>query len=147
VKVSLSPPALIFQNRPEGAKGGARMCVVLLPQGYPPKMLQHELHHVKQWWVVTLCAAVLLFALATVAPLVSYYVLALSAGVYAALYRFSAEFRHRAEAAAYAVTYTGEPNELAEYAETLASSLSSTGRTVKECRGAVASRIDTGRLF
>jgi hypothetical protein len=147
MKVSLSPPALIIERRPQASKGGARMCVVLLPQGYPPKMLQHELHHVKQWWVVTLCAAVLLFALATVAPLVSYYVLALSVGVYAALYRFSAEFRHRAEAAAYAVTYTGEPNELAEYAETLASSLYSTGRTVKECRGAVASRIDTGRLF
>jgi hypothetical protein len=147
VKVNLNPPALILERRPQGSKGGARMCVVPLPQGYPPKMLQHELHHVKQWWAVTLCAAVILFALATVAPLVSYYALFLSIGVYAALYHFSAEFRHRAEAAAYAVTYTGEPNELTEYAETLASSLYSTGRTVKECRGAVASRIDTGRLF
>tara|TARA_R110000772_G_scaffold31234_3_gene77199 strand:- start:2187 stop:2630 length:444 start_codon:yes stop_codon:yes gene_type:complete len=147
MKVNLNPPALIFENRPAGAKGGSTMFVVMLPDPVPAKMLGHELHHVKQWWVLTLCAAVLLFALATVVPLVSYYVTALSIGAYGALYRFSAAFRFRVEAAAYAATYTADPNELTEYATTLASSLYSTGKTVKECRGAIASRIDTGRLF
>jgi hypothetical protein len=147
MRTHLSPPALIFENRPAGAKGGSTMFVVMLPDPVPAKMLEHELHHVKQWWVVTLCAAVLLFALATVVPLVSYYVMALSIGAYGALYRFSAAFRFRVEAAAYAATYTAEPDELTKYAATLASSLYSTGKTVKECRGAIASRIDTGRLF
>ena len=147
MKIHTAPPALIFENRPAGAKGGSTMFVVMLPDPVPAKMLGHELHHVKQWWVVTIATAVLLFALATVVPLVSYYVMALSAGPYAALYRFSAAFRFRVEAAAYAATYTAEPDELTKYASALASSLYSTGRTVKECRGAIASRIDTGRLF
>tara|TARA_R110000796_G_scaffold35622_4_gene91426 strand:- start:14897 stop:15340 length:444 start_codon:yes stop_codon:yes gene_type:complete len=147
MKTHLNPPALIFENRPAGSKGGSTMFVVMLPDPVPAKMLQHELHHVKQWWVVTIAAAVLLFALATVVPLVSYYVMALSVGVMGALYRFSAAFRFRAEAAAYAATYTADPNELAKYANTLAAPLYSTGRSVNECRGAIASRIDTGRLF
>ena len=113
------------------------MCVVLLPLGYPPKMLVHELHHVKQWWFITVAAAVLLFTVATVIPFISYYVMALSAGPYAALYRFSASFRFRAEAAAYAASFTGEPNELDDYAAALASTYYSTGRTIAEARDAI----------
>jgi hypothetical protein len=141
MKVSLSPPALIFQNRPEGAKGGSRMCVVLLPLGYPPKMLVHELHHVKQWWFITIAAAVLLFTVATVVPFVSYYAVFLSVGAMGAAYRFSASFRFKSEAAAYAAGFTGEANELNDTAATLASTYYSTGRTLEESRDAIASSL------
>jgi hypothetical protein len=147
MKAQTRPPALIFQNRPLGAKGGSRMCLVLLPLGYPQKMLVHELHHVKQWWLITLFAAVLLFALAAVVPLVSYYVIALSVWPYAAMYHLSAAFRFRVEAAAYAAGFTSEPNEQDQYANALSSSLYSTGKTFDECKRAIALRLYTGKLF
>tara|TARA_R110000823_G_scaffold5692_4_gene22446 strand:- start:1476 stop:1919 length:444 start_codon:yes stop_codon:yes gene_type:complete len=147
MQFSLSPPAVIFTNRPKGATGQTRAFVVSMPQDFPPKMLVHELHHVRQWGMVTLVAAVLLFALAAVVAPISYYAAFLSVGVHGLLYRFSAEYRFRAEAAAYAASYTGEPTELTDYAAALGSSLYSTGRTATECRGAISARIDTGRLF
>jgi hypothetical protein len=147
MKFNLLPPAVVLENRPTGSKGGTTMFVVMLPDGFPPKMLDHELHHVKQWWFITITAAVLLFGLATAVPVISYYVMALSAGVMGALYRFSADFRFRSEAAAYAATYTNEPNELRDYAQALSSPLYSTGRTLEECSAAIAERFDDGRLF
>jgi hypothetical protein len=143
----LSPPAVIFERLPRGTNGKSSAFVVMLPHGYPAKMLVHELHHVKQWWFITLVSAAIVFAVATMVPFVSYYAMFLSVGVMGLLYRFSAGFRFKAEAAAYAAGFTNEPDELSDYAKALSSSLYSTGRTLKESRGAIASRFDDGRLF
>ena len=147
MKASLRPPALIFERRPRGTTGKSAAFIVMLPHDYPAKMLVHELHHVKQWWFITLVSAAIVFVVATMVPFVSYYAMFLSVGVMGVLYRFSAWFRFRAEAAAYAAGFTNEPDELSDYAKALASSLYSTGRTLKESRGAIASRFDDGRLF
>jgi hypothetical protein len=147
VKARLVPPALIFERRPRGTTGKSAAFVVMLPHDYPPKMLVHELHHVKQWWAVTLISAAIVFYLATVLPFVSYYALFLSVGMMGALYRFSAWFRFRAEAAAYSASFTGQPGELDSYANALSSSLYSTGKSLGECKRAIAFRFYTGRLF
>ena len=137
MKVRLRPPAIIFENRQRGATGKSAAFVVMLPPDCPPKMLVHELHHVKQWWFIMGVAAVLLFTVAAVVPFVSYYAVFLSVGAMGAMYRFSASFRFRAEAAAYAASFTGEPNELDDYAAALSSPLYSTGRTIAEARDAI----------
>jgi hypothetical protein len=143
----LSPPAVVFERLPRGTTGKSAAFVVMLPHGYPQKMLVHELHHVKQWWFITLVSAASVFVVATMVPVVSHYAMFLSVGVMGLLYRFSAGFRFRSEAAAYAAGFTNDPDELSDYAKALSSSLYSTGRTLKESRGAIASRFDDGRLF
>jgi hypothetical protein len=147
MKAQARPPALIFERRPRGTTGKSTAFVVMLPHDYPPKMLVHELHHVKQWWAVAILSAAVIFALASFAPLVSHYALFLSVGVMGALYRFAAWFRFRAEASAYAAGFANEPNELDQYANALSSSLYSTGKTFDECKRAIALRLYTGKLF
>tara|TARA_R110000782_G_scaffold269212_1_gene366881 strand:+ start:991 stop:1434 length:444 start_codon:yes stop_codon:yes gene_type:complete len=147
MKAQTRPPAVIFERRPRGTTGKSAAFVVMLPHNYPAKMLTHELHHVKQWWTVTILSATVIFALASFAPFISYYAMFLSVGVMGALYRFAAWFRFRAEASAYAAGFTDEPNELGEYANALSSSLYSTGKTFDECKRAIALRLYTGKLF
>ena len=147
MKAQTRPPAVIFERRPRGTTGKSAAFVVMLPHNYPAKMLTHELHHVKQWWTVTILSAAVIFAFASFVPLVSYYAMFLSVGVMGALYRFAAWFRFIAEASAYAAGFTDEPNELGEYANALSSSLYSTGKTFDECKRAIALRLYTGKLF
>ena len=147
MKAQTRPPAVIFERRPRGTVGKSAAFVVMLPHDYPAKMLIHELHHVKQWWAVTLFSAAVIFALANFAPFVSYYAMFLSVGVMGAFYRFSAWFRFKAEASAYAAGFTNDPNELDKYAKVLSSSLYSTGKTFDECKRVIALRLYTGKLF
>tara|TARA_R110000782_G_scaffold218427_1_gene305827 strand:- start:35628 stop:36071 length:444 start_codon:yes stop_codon:yes gene_type:complete len=147
MKFRLSPLAVIAEIRPKGATGGTVMFVVLLPPSYPPQMLAHELHHVKQWWAFTLASAVIVSALATAFPIVSYAAAFLSVGVFGVLYRFIPAFRFKAEAAAYAASYEDGEGEILDYARALSSPLYATGRTLHESRDAIRARADDGRLI
>ena len=59
IRLTIRPPAIIHV-RAKGAAdkwGKTRGPFVSLPHGYPEHQFHHELHHVKQWWAVTLGSA------------------------------------------------------------------------------------------
>jgi len=114
-------PAIVITRKPELAKRPAKAIgpIVFLPADAPPHLKAHELTHVRWWWAVTIPTAAVLAAVAHIVPWVSFWAVAASPIVYAALYR-TQWFRYRAELAAYVVAARIAPTEARRFSRALA---------------------------
>lgn len=141
IRLSLWPLSLIITRKPGGSKWGrTRGPVIIVPHDSPLHQMAHEKHHVWQWWVITLVSAGVIAAVASTAPVVSYWACALSVGVMGAAMFVSKEVRFRLEASAYAVSARIAPSEMDRFARALESSYG-TGKTFYEARGAIQERM------
>ena len=83
IKFSILPPAIIYLRRVGSVDrwGRSRGPVVVMPADFPDHMREHELTHVKQWWVLTLASASVLAVLAYFVPQVPFGVIGLSVSI------------------------------------------------------------------
>ena len=135
MRVNLYPPAVIRIRKDSGGFGYARGPYVSLPVDHSAHQLPHELHHVKQWWMVTLLSAVALYALQYYVAFLPLEVIGLSVGVMGMLTRLSKTFRFATEASAYRVSTKVSPDRIDQFAKMLYDY--NTGRTLEQCRAAL----------
>ena len=136
MRFNISPPAIVHtrKNGPD-RWARARGPFVSLPYHSSPHQLPHELHHVRQWWAITVISAILLASLHLFVPAVPYHVAGLSVGVFGALYFVSKSFRFWAEVGAYRVSAYVQPKRIGQFAKMLYGY--NTGRTLAQCRKAI----------
>ena len=142
------PPAVIYTRSPSSSNGWgkARGPVVALPSDHHPRQLAHELLHVTQWWVVTVLAALAIYAASVYVTQIPVHAVGLSFGVMSGLSYVSPGFRFRMEAAGYGAAVRVDANSLDRYAVALAQSYG-LDVSAAECRELISKRAADGRLI
>lgn len=135
IKLNIMPPAIIRIRKDLGGYGFARMFYVTLPANTTPHQLPHELVHVKQWWLVTVVFAAVLYVAQMYVTALPMGAMALSIGVHGGLHLLSKSYRFWAEAAAYRVSAKINPDRIEQFARMLYGY--NTGRTMDQCRAAL----------
>lgn len=136
ISFNIMPPAIIHVRKPSADRWGrARLFWVSVPHNHSPHQIPHELHHVGQFWQLTIVCAVIIAGVASQVPLISYWAVCLAGLPWALFYAKSKTFRFHAEVGAYRVSNKVQPHRTGEFVKMLRGY--DTGRTLKECRAAI----------
>lgn len=134
MKFHLNPPAISFNRETPWARQIGPFVKIPIPNS--DHQLEHELVHVRQWWIITILSALVIYGITYITPNISLFALGLAPGVMGILTGVSAEFRFWSEAQAYSKSVKVSPHRFEEFAKMLYIEYG-IGRSLDDCREAI----------